>query len=65
MKPLFHVMLRDGDEVLLRTTDENTALRFSAWGFPVCGKVEDQIVGWLDLTAVPPWRLQAAILPLL
>lgn len=56
---------RNNDVPLLRTTNEDVALRFCGWGFPVCGKVEDQIIGWLDLTAMPSWRLQAAILPLL
>lgn len=61
----FDVMLSDGETPLLRTTDENTAIRFAGWGFPVAGVLDDQVLGFLVIENLPSWRVQAAILPLL
>lgn len=61
----FEVKLRNEGTTLLRTTDENTALRFAGWGFPVAGMLDDEVLGFIDLAAIPSWRLQAALLPLL
>lgn len=34
-------------------------------GFPVAGMLDDEVLGFIDLAAIPSWRLQAALLPLL